>query len=292
MPSTIDISGVSQKAFRGRLERLLSEQFVPAEIRMDFWTRFPIEPLGGSSPRPLILSDLSTMVRHFKASDAHHWRTAVRKVQPFFLALIRTDRDIQHIEWLSAVSKASDMRLNVCSNALDLGELTVCLQSALNWLRPDIITDARFIVVDGRFWIQFGDGLSGTWSWADLQLESLASRAIPESISPSPSGSSVELLLRDGDTYDIDGGVLRAFFDAKYRANLQAEAAHHRGSFGQRLKQVRTIRGLTQTELGQRAELDQAVISRIEKGRIRPRIDTLDRIASSLEISVSELLAD
>lgn len=292
MPSTIDISGVSQKAFRRRIERLLSEQFVPAEVSKDFWTRFPIEPFGGSSSRPLVLSDLSTMVRHFKASDAHHWRTAVRKVQPFFVALLRTDRDIQHIEWLSAVSKASDMRLNVCSNALDFGELTLCLQSAMNWLQPDIITEARFIEIDNRFWVQFGDGLSGTWSWADLQLESLASRAIPESISPSSSGSSVEHLLRDGSTYDIDAGVLRAFFDAKYKANLEFEAERHRLSFGERVRHIRRSRGLTQTELGLKSSLDQAVISRIEQGEVRPRIDTLDRIASSLDISVGELLGD
>jgi len=69
------------------------------------------------------------------------------------------------------------------------------------------------------------------------------------------------------------------------------EAAKSRMSFGDRLRRARTTRNLTQAQLGMKSNLDQAVISRIEKGKVRPRIDTIKRIAASLNMSASGLLS-
>ena len=60
---------------------------------------------------------------------------------------------------------------------------------------------------------------------------------------------------------------------------------------GETLRTAREKAGLTQTQLGKRTGLDQAVVSRLETGRNRPRIDTLRRIAQGLGLSVSELLS-
>ena len=60
---------------------------------------------------------------------------------------------------------------------------------------------------------------------------------------------------------------------------------------------ARPVGSLDLTEIGRKLELsrrtgfDQAVISRLERGKHRPRIDTLRRIARALDMTVSQVLA-
>lgn len=52
------------------------------------------------------------------------------------------------------------------------------------------------------------------------------------------------------------------------------------------LRQARRRAGLTQLELGKRAGVTQASISRIEESRVRPRFDTLDRLLEACGFSL------
>jgi transcriptional regulator with XRE-family HTH domain len=52
------------------------------------------------------------------------------------------------------------------------------------------------------------------------------------------------------------------------------------------LRQARRRAGLTQLELGKRAGVTQASISRIEDSRVRPRFDTLDRLLEACGFSI------
>jgi transcriptional regulator with XRE-family HTH domain len=52
------------------------------------------------------------------------------------------------------------------------------------------------------------------------------------------------------------------------------------------LREARRRAGLTQLELGKRAGVTQASISRIEDSRIRPRFDTLDRLLGGCGFSL------
>jgi transcriptional regulator with XRE-family HTH domain len=61
-------------------------------------------------------------------------------------------------------------------------------------------------------------------------------------------------------------------------------------NIGERIRTIRESKGLTQKLAAERAGIDQPRWSRFEtEGRI-PRLDSLLKIASSLEIDVSELL--
>lgn len=64
---------------------------------------------------------------------------------------------------------------------------------------------------------------------------------------------------------------------------------HTRGDLPDQVRQWRTYRGLTQTELEQRARLSHNAISRIETGAVSPRLETVERIAGALELDVEEL---
>ncbi|KPK79790.1 MAG: hypothetical protein AMS25_11360 [Gemmatimonas sp. SM23_52] len=71
--------------------------------------------------------------------------------------------------------------------------------------------------------------------------------------------------------------------------SLQAGASDE--AVGRRVRAARKYAGLTQVELGERADLDQAVISRLENGTHQPRVDTLERVAAALDMSLADLLA-
>jgi transcriptional regulator with XRE-family HTH domain len=60
--------------------------------------------------------------------------------------------------------------------------------------------------------------------------------------------------------------------------------------FGRNLFMVRRRAGLSQEQLAVRAEVHRSEIGLLEKGRRVPRIDTLVRIAGSLEVEPALLL--
>ena len=60
--------------------------------------------------------------------------------------------------------------------------------------------------------------------------------------------------------------------------------------FGQRLRELRLARGLSQVELAQQAEVTSNYISRLEGGGAAPGIDLVARLAQSLGVAVADLL--
>lgn len=61
---------------------------------------------------------------------------------------------------------------------------------------------------------------------------------------------------------------------------------------GQRIKQLRTMKGLTQEELADRAELSKGFISQVERDLTSPSIATLMDILQCLGVSVSEFFTE
>jgi transcriptional regulator with XRE-family HTH domain len=61
-------------------------------------------------------------------------------------------------------------------------------------------------------------------------------------------------------------------------------------SFGQRLRQLRALKGLTQMELGQLTEVSQVYIGRLEKGSSQPTADIIKRLAQGLDVTAGYLI--
>jgi transcriptional regulator with XRE-family HTH domain len=55
------------------------------------------------------------------------------------------------------------------------------------------------------------------------------------------------------------------------------------------VKALRTRRGLTLTELGEKADIAPSTISKIETGQLSPGYETIQRLAIGLEVEVAEL---
>jgi transcriptional regulator with XRE-family HTH domain len=62
-------------------------------------------------------------------------------------------------------------------------------------------------------------------------------------------------------------------------------------SFAENLRRRRKELGLSQEQLGTRANIQMADISRYESGSRDPRITTVARLAQALEVPIAELLA-
>jgi transcriptional regulator with XRE-family HTH domain len=60
--------------------------------------------------------------------------------------------------------------------------------------------------------------------------------------------------------------------------------------FGENLAHCRERAGLSQEELGTRASIHRTAIGELERGKRKPRIDTLVKLAGALSISPSDLL--
>ncbi len=62
-------------------------------------------------------------------------------------------------------------------------------------------------------------------------------------------------------------------------------------TFGQRLRHLRRMRGLTLTELGGRVERAPSVLSLIENGRREPKLSLIEQLATALSVPMTELLS-
>lgn len=58
---------------------------------------------------------------------------------------------------------------------------------------------------------------------------------------------------------------------------------------GERVRERRQKRGLTQEELAHRAGLHRTYMTHVETGRVNPALDTLARLALALECDIADL---
>lgn len=59
--------------------------------------------------------------------------------------------------------------------------------------------------------------------------------------------------------------------------------------FGKRLRQLRRQRDITQEKLAQEADISVEFLSNLERGINAPSFETLERLATALEVSVQDL---
>lgn len=64
-----------------------------------------------------------------------------------------------------------------------------------------------------------------------------------------------------------------------------------RDHIGLNVRRLRKAAGLTQAELSEAAEIADATLSRIERGRLIPSVELADRLATALRVSVDELMS-
>lgn len=91
-----------------------------------------------------------------------------------------------------------------------------------------------------------------------------------------------DLATRARSTWSADAVSVYEAAAETFRAELDARAA-----LGAQLKAARLAHGLSQPALAELSGLQQAEISRIETGVANPAADTLVRLASALQLTVT-----
>lgn len=61
---------------------------------------------------------------------------------------------------------------------------------------------------------------------------------------------------------------------------------------GENIKRIRKEKGLTQKKLGELCNIDEANIRKYENGKQKPKIETLQKIATALDVPIIELKDD
>src|SRR5260370_31508167 len=80
-------------------------------------------------------------------------------------------------------------------------------------------------------------------------------------------------------------------FSMEVWQNLGPTDGRDLATFGQRLRHLRRVRGLTLTELGERVDRAPSVLSLIENGRREPKLSLIEQIATALSVPMTELLS-
>ncbi|WP_328801356.1 helix-turn-helix transcriptional regulator [Paenibacillus sp. LX16] len=63
-----------------------------------------------------------------------------------------------------------------------------------------------------------------------------------------------------------------------------------RNSVGERIRTIRKAKGLTQQQLAELSGLDDAYIGSVERGERNFSIDTLEKVLTALNVTISELM--
>lgn len=61
---------------------------------------------------------------------------------------------------------------------------------------------------------------------------------------------------------------------------------------GENIKRLRAEKGISQRELARRIDMSGQMISKIEKAETSPSIETLSKIANTLDVSINDLIGD
>jgi DNA-binding XRE family transcriptional regulator len=256
-----------------------------------FWPLFSTGEAQRIPANSLVCGDLSHIVRAYASTQKYRWIAAIRETRPHILAFVRTKADHFYAPWVDDLVRTSDLRVSVCRYSQgSRTSLANCVNEAVSSLEPESILDVRYSRADHSLWIAFGDGLSGSIQPGEIGFDDPRELSL-ETATVGPYHGGVQVLNRVGEVVDIDGGSLRAVLDGAFARKIVMEARSSNREIGERLKGQRLKSGITQVQLAERSGLDQAIISKLERGKHQPRWDTIQRYAKGLGVAPENLLA-
>lgn len=147
-----------------------------------------------------------------------------------------------------------------------------------------MLTAAR-LSPDGLY-VRFADDRD-----AVIPLDELDLGGVPDRVS-LPRPHLIEIHLTDGTVEEVPWDFARHFADERYRRRSEEAATRGRRHFGGRLRELRSISGLSQRQLAELADISRVSVARMELGRQLPRYQTTRALASALDVPVERLLVD
>ena len=163
-----------------------------------------------------------------------------------------------------------------------LGELTAVVEKALPHL-PD-----TGLLKQGRFVTLVADNPSKIDYW--LVQIAKSERGVAEEVSKADLIDTLDRyysLLEQIDLNTYSTKKDQGFWIGYYKARAKGSMLVTRQRIGQRIRELREAKGLSQRDLEDRTGLTHNDICRIENGNYNVSLDTLTKIATALDAEVS-----
>jgi putative transcriptional regulator len=148
------------------------------------------------------------------------------------------------------------------------------------------IRDVRFSVGEGRFIVTFDSGKEYSFPRSSLEIDD-GSEVV--NIQVDRTRFFFRVTQASGNRYEIpwDRVLHEAEPSYRYFRGRRTRTTHEPGS---KIRKLREAKGITQQELAEAVGMMRNNISRIEAAKHRPTLETLERIAKALKVSVADLI--
>lgn len=292
----VDLTCIGAQSFRKAIKRELATLGYRPKTFSRFWAILDSGDARSIPAHLVVMADLSRLAQAFAGARRYAWRSCIRQSNPLLVAFLRGRSDIRCADAIDDLLRASEGRLRVCTASTPLsGHLRQHLADAFEPPDPETLVDVRFSEADRTVWLEFADGLKRALSWsalsAALQIDRERPALRPETIRIGDYPETLELMDTSGREFQIDSAAIRALLDTRFAKNVYAASEAAATTLGDRLRARREVAGLTQSQLADRTDLTQEMISNLERGKHQPRFETLEKYAKGLGLSVAALLA-
>jgi DNA-binding XRE family transcriptional regulator len=151
------------------------------------------------------------------------------------------------------------------------------------------IRDARYSVGEERFIVTFDSGKEYSFPRSSLEVDD-GSGVV--SVQVERRRFFFRVIQVSGNSYEVPWD--RVLHEAEpayrqFRGLMGGSKTTH--NVGATIRKLRETKGLTQDQLARAVGMMRSNISRIEAAKHRPTLETLERIAKALKVSVAELVA-
>jgi DNA-binding XRE family transcriptional regulator len=148
------------------------------------------------------------------------------------------------------------------------------------------IRDVRFSVGEGCFIVTFDSGKEYSFPRSSLEIDD-GSEVV--NIQVDRTRFFFRVTQASGNRYEIpwDRVLHEAEPSYRYFRGRRTRATHEPGA---KIRRLREAKGITQEELAGAVGMMRNNISRIEAAKHRPTLETLERIAKALKVSVADLI--
>jgi DNA-binding XRE family transcriptional regulator len=171
--------------------------------------------------------------------------------------------------------KAAAVRTDVRSSAPELGQK---------------IRDARFSVSEDRFVVTFDSGKEYSFPRSSLEVDDGSDLV---NVQVGRGRFFFRVNQGSGNRYEVPWDRVLHEAEPSYSyfrgRTVRAKTTH---DVGARIRKLRQAKGVTQTELADAVGMMRSNISRIEAAKHRPTLETMEKIAKALKVSVAELLTN
>jgi len=152
----------------------------------------------------------------------------------------------------------------------------------------DKIRDVRYLVGEDRFVATFDSGKEYGFSRPLLDCDDGTDVVM---VKVDAMRFFFHVTQASGNKYEVpwDQVLYEAEASYPYFRGRKAGIESSR-SVGEQIKKLRKAKGMTQAELAHAASILRPNLSRIEAGKHRPTLETLERIASALKVPVVNLI--